>query len=224
LCGSGIEALERFLTDFPPLPEPTRAINLNEHCTSIGLMLTGTFLQVEWATHETLKHLYGGGYEIATLYGDGFRKVDDITYLFWTAELTENPTGVKVVPRRAFRYAYCGDLLRIRSVTLIPTRQGFSGSDTLFAVPPIYRDLTADEDRDVTRPAFDTTWLCNYFLVHSGATIKVITCAIDYRYTDRKRLVNFTEIPNGIALNVHGQFLHREGERILTVLGLHKPS
>ena len=63
-------------------------------------------------TLVNLKHLYGGGYEIATILNQKFAKVDDITYLFW---------GASVDAREAF-----GLVGSLRKHVAIPTTTTYS--------------------------------------------------------------------------------------------------
>ena len=78
--------------------------NLREWEQAIGccLQMTGYWLQLEIATLQSLKKLYGGGYEIATFINDKYRKVDKITYMFWHARIDGDGIRFAFAPTRRF--------------------------------------------------------------------------------------------------------------------------
>lgn len=63
--------------------------------------MSGLFLEDEMRTHESLYNYFGGGYEVATLGHRGFAKLDDLTYMFWDAEV--NGEQVKIKTAQSFQ-------------------------------------------------------------------------------------------------------------------------
>jgi len=168
LLGTGAEHFEKFLQNLPSLPPPSRQLNDLERSLSRGLMISGVFLSSEIATYESLSNYYGGGYEIASLFNGKFQKLDDITYLFWHGEITDKGIGMNL--HQVCKYSYIDDLLLIRAATLseFSTNSQLSIKQTVELVPPIYRDITLEESSAFYRPAFDSKWLCSYYLVPHG--------------------------------------------------------
>jgi hypothetical protein len=91
-------------------------MNALPQALGFGLHMSGVMLQMELATLASLQNSYGGGYEIAVSVEGRFRKLDDVTYLFWQATTDGPEVRVSRLPRQAFRYVYRDDLLVIRSV------------------------------------------------------------------------------------------------------------
>jgi hypothetical protein len=119
LLGSGLDDFEKFLLQTPKLAEADN-INMNalQRSVTFGLHMGGSLLRVELATPASLQKFYGGGYEIATSEMGKFKKVDDITYVFWWVAADGPKLRGGLAPSRVFRYSYKDDLLRIRAVAI----------------------------------------------------------------------------------------------------------
>ena len=199
LLGTGAEHFEKFLQNLPSLPLPSRQVNDLERSLACGLMVSGVFLSSEIATYESLLNFYGGGYEIASLFNGKFQKLDDITYLFWHGEITDNGIGMNL--HQVCKYSYVNDVLLIRAATLseFSTNTQLTIKQSVEVVPPIYRDVTFEELSSFYRPTFDSKWLCSYYLVpHGDSGIAV-----------------FTDIHNSIEGNAPIRFIEQDDQLII---------
>jgi hypothetical protein len=172
LIGTGVEHMEKFLQSLPKIADPSRQVNALEHALSFGLITTGSFLAHEIATLDTLLTHFGGGYEIASLVGGKFAKLDDITYLFWYGKIDEEGAGFNL--HQVYKHSYLDDLLLIRSASLseFSSEEGqMITRSAIDVIPPVYRDASAGDLKRIQelassrRPSFDSKWLCSYFIV-----------------------------------------------------------
>jgi|RhiMethySRZTD1v2_1073278.scaffolds.fasta_scaffold01336_19 hypothetical protein len=165
LLGTGSGHFEEVIQSLTSFPQPSRPINDLERALGHGLICSGVLLSAEIVTRESLLHFFGGGYEVASLIKGQFKKLDNITYLFWHGEISANGIGVNL--HQVCKYSYANDLLLIRAATLsaFSKESRLTIKQSIDVVPPIYRDAIAEELSSVPRPTFDSTWLCSYYLV-----------------------------------------------------------
>ena len=199
LLGSGTEHFEQFLQNLPSLPSPSRQTNDLERSLAYGLMISGVFLSREIATYESLLNFYGGGYEIASLSDGKFQKVDDITYLFWHGEITDNGMGMNL--HQVCKYSYFGDFLLIRTAifSIFSTKTRLTIKQSTEVVQPIYRDVQQGELRYFPTIDFNSKWLCNYYLIPNK---------------DRGIAV-FSDVHYSVEGNAPIRFIEKNGELII---------
>lgn len=216
LLGSGLDDFERFLLRTERLPE-TADIQMNvlQQSIGFGLQMGGSLLRIELESQVSLQKFYGGGYEIAVSEMGKFKKLDDITYVFWWVDTDGTELRGGLVPSRVFRYSYNDDLLRIRSVAFVPDGAVTRACEQMFLVPPVYRDVRTDEQADISRPSLNARWLCNYFLVHFGDGRLAIYAKIAYQ-PQQKRWLRFDEFAGGVTVAVSEEFLKETGEQVLS--------
>lgn len=204
LLGSGAADVEQFLTGLKQLPDAMeREMNELEQSLAFAFYLTGSFLSLEQVTAESISKFYGAGYEIASLMGERFEKMGDVTYIFWKAIAHDGQPRLDKQPMQLFRYAYIGDMLVIRAFSVEGSGQSSRVRDDLHYVTPVYRDATPTEqswvDTPATAPAppLDAPWLCNYILVlFPNDKIGVLTLAY-FKGQGEDRWVRITETPVG---------------------------
>lgn len=103
------------------VPEKIELGGLNsfERAIILALTLSGTLTNEELSTQSNLDSFYGGGYEVCTWRKDAFRKIEDITYLWWTLQAREvGSFALSKGPRRVLKYTYEDDLLVIYALDL----------------------------------------------------------------------------------------------------------
>ena len=194
LLGSGAADAESMLSKLQGIPEPsTREINDLERSILLGLILSGVLVGAEFSTHNTLSLYYGAGYEIASLVRGRFQKLRDVTYLFWCGEIDEKGMGLN--PYQVARYSYVDNLLLIRTATFnekeFNTGRLNVGQNT-YVVPPVYRLVTELQNKTITKPEFDSPWLCNYFVV-KHAENRIAVCANIYYSAQGDPPIRFLE-------------------------------
>lgn len=142
-----------------------------------ALALTGALLQTEIATHHSLHHYFGGGYELATLFNDGFRKIDDFTLLFFHCFVSREQLQMSQ-PDLVLKVAYRDDLLVIRTLRW----QDKILEDSLHAVSPLGHHIATLEDWP--RPPMESPFLCTYVFVQSEFEAPYILTRVDRLATD----------------------------------------
>jgi len=223
LLGSGLDDFEKFFQQTQRLPEADNraAMNALEQSIGFGLQMGGSLLRIELESPASLRQFYGGGYEIAVSELGKFKKLDDVTYVFWWVETDGPNLRGNLVPSRAFRYSYKQDLLRIRSVAFIPSGTKTIARQQLFLVPPVYRDVRPDEQVDQSLPPLNARWLCNYFLVRFGDG-RLAIFARSAHQPKEKRWIRFEDFPGGVGFAVSQEFLKEVGKEILRESGVIK--
>ena len=126
-----------------------------------------------------------------------------------------------LVPSRAFRYSYKDDLLRIRSVAMVPAGTRTIAREQLFLVPPVCRDVRPDEETDQSLPSLNARWLCNYFLVRFGDGQLAIYSKFAHQPLE-KRWLQFEDFAGGVKVAVSQEFLKDAGEEVLRASGVIK--
>ena len=225
LLGSGSDDVEQFLTGLKQLPNAMeREMNELEQSLGFALHLTGTFLSLEQMTAESISKYYGAGYEIASLMGDRFEKMGDVTYIFWKAIAHDGQLRLDKQPMRIFRYAYIGDMLVIRAFSFENSGQSLRARDELHYITPVYRDATPTEqswvDTPATAPApaLDARWLCNYILTTLPNDKVGILTLVCLKAQGEDKWVKITETPMGTdvrtEIEVSQEFLDLVGRQI----------
>lgn len=171
LLGTGSDQVAQFLQNFPGGHAiGTKEPNELGRALAYGLSISGSFLSLEIASRESLLNYFGAGYEIASLIDGKFQKLDNVTYVFWYGQMTDDGFGADL--HQVCKYSYINDVLAIRTETLSASNnETYQTKDrSLYAVLPVYRDLTQTESTDLPQlvsrpPSFDSKWLCNYFFL-----------------------------------------------------------
>jgi len=215
LLGSGLDELEKFLLQADQLPEANEIqTNVLQQSIGFGLMMAGTLLRIELERPTSLQHFFGGGYEIAVSERGEFKKLDDVLYAFWSVETDGIKVRGNLLPSRVFRYAYTDDLLRIRSVSFVGSRNATAVREQTFPVPPVYRDVRSHELTDTSRPSLNARWLCNYFLVRFSDGRSEIFIKIAHQ-PKNKAWIQFEDLAEGVQVAVSQTFLEELARGIL---------
>jgi hypothetical protein len=118
--GSGSNDIKPFFEELPEFPiPPKQKLSMQAVSNSFALSLSGLLLSIEIANRRSLLQFYGGGYEIVTAVEGNFRKLDDVTYLFWFVQVIDDKIGLSL--DRVFKYSYQDDVLIIRTEDLTPS-------------------------------------------------------------------------------------------------------
>ena len=178
--------------------------------------MSGGMIAEELRTAKSLQNYYGGGFELVTYNRGRLEKLDDITYVFWTAN--EETDGWNISPPRAvIKLSYKSDILIIRSVKLqagTPMNQQVT-SDVFYPISPVYRTIREEEITADWLPDLNSTVVCHTVTMFGqGGTVQ------QYLRTDYG-----TEVENTIrfehdgwrlkALEIHGRLWHSLAEGIL---------
>jgi hypothetical protein len=222
VLGSGAQ---RF-SDLPesgslPIP-PTRELNKLELAVSIGVSLAGASLGAEIASPQSLLQYYGGGYEIASLFDGKFRKLDDVTYLFWYGEITT--AGLTVSLHHFCKYSYVNDVLLIRVMRspkfVDENHQKVDeivqcSDPAIYVVSPIYRQVEREELGTFQVPSFNSKLLCNYFFTRYSSKKGVGVHSVVYILGDDRSPIEFIENGTKLSLNVNKEWLNEHLQKLI---------
>ena len=205
LIGSGTNAMASHIANYSEIPtHETIQLNPANRAVLCGFTLAGRLLNDEIHTGANLVDLFGGGYELATISGGKFVKVDDVTYVYWQARYaSDGEIYLTDTPKRVFRYAYKGDLLVLRAWE--PTSP-VTFSQTLYLIPPVYRVAAPEERVNLPEPDMNATWLCNYVVVHADGKRPWIATSITHR-PDPTKLIHFFKHQGEFVFRVEPAFL-----------------
>jgi hypothetical protein len=186
VIGSGAESVINYVQNVSVLPAPpTDSFVVPAVLTMMGI--SGSLLSSEIQSDASLRNLFGGGYEIATIVGDGFRKIEDITYLFWNAEITGSRVDISY-PHRSFQISYIDDCLLIRVDSMKK-----DGGVTIYPVAPIYKYLDIDDFVGLVPSSLNSKFICHYFSFRDLHGQNVILLRAEYVGQDGPTFVRFME-------------------------------
>jgi hypothetical protein len=192
IAGVGVDAFAQLLLDLPPSYEAIRGTpNALGEAVLKTLLLTGLLLHLEIGTRENLRTFYGGGYELASLIRGRFSKIDDVTYVFWSADVRSEGVWLNM-PHAYLKFAYKDDALLIRSLRTKPNpKTGRQTLDESLHVVPNYSGL-AREWTINDQPSMNSRFVCNYIFVDSRGHKLAVRCHVDFEPTG-SRIVRFDE-------------------------------
>jgi hypothetical protein len=130
--------------------------NLEERAKTANLCLVAQLLGKERFTLNTIKRLWGGGFEIIYYDGAGFRKFDKMTYLVWHAKVNDQE---ELIPNISLilHCEYCENVLYIRS---------FSGGEKLlYKIPTIDSQDKPALDELPMQDSFDSNTIAHCYVV-----------------------------------------------------------
>lgn len=180
IAGTGTDAVAQLLSDLPPSFQATRGTpHAFEEAVVKTLVLTGILLHLEIGTRESLRTFYGGGYELASLIGRGFSKIDDVTYVFWYARVRSE--GVQLnIPHAYLKFAYKDDALLIRSFR--SKHNPDTGKETLEESFHVYPNFLspARQWSLKDRPNMISRFVCSYIFVDNPPEPAEVLCHVDF--------------------------------------------
>jgi hypothetical protein len=130
----------------------------------------------ETATGSTLQRAFGGGYEIATLWGDELLKIDRILYANWHYDLAM-PDKVTLV--QFSHFAYIGDFLVVRVARL-----DFNQDPILIephVIAPIGSSPSKVPNDELSQLSFDYRWISNTVCVIADGKYVATHCTVGQR-------------------------------------------
>lgn len=213
MAGSGCDILTRELhfLDLKSLIADVETTD-GHRALAVTVGFIGKLLLEELLTGKTLNALFGGGYEIAGWMGQRFAKLEDVTYLFWSAKTyKDGKIEVSKFPFRGFKYSCQEDLLLIQ--TFDTTESPSRPSVEYFFISPIYREYHPSEVRIPARPSFDAPILCNLVFVEAESGE---TSALSFvHFVPRgHEWIKFRYEESRFILSVHDNFYRMISEKV----------
>ncbi|HLO62555.1 MAG TPA: hypothetical protein VK165_06275 [Azonexus sp.] len=126
----------------------------------------------------TLRHMFGGGYEVAIFADGAFCKLGDMTFVIWEADVTD---GIRLShPQLILKQQYWNDILLIRSARIKTNDSKLELFDQQFhSVLPMYGVSKDIETEELLKLSLQSDLTCHCFFVRENEGLAL------YFYIDR---------------------------------------
>lgn len=170
LSGTGAEATHGFLEtlngqEYPP------GMNALEKAVATALFASTHMIGNELIRPEVLLNYFGGGAEIVSLVKGKFRKVGEITYIFWYVKENKDQSINFRWPKIALKFTYHEDFLLIRRVTFdeeVNPLEPKCDDHRVDIVEPVHQSLDISRVKHLPIPSFNSRWTCHFILVEEN--------------------------------------------------------
>lgn len=211
IIGSGSEFLVDIIKNFS-FPSFPNNYNPQFNAISSGLSLTGMSLCKEIGDYESLLNYYGGGYELVSIFGNKFRKVNNYLLIIWHVASDEDKNYF--YPAQICKYLYFNDVLLIRVFRHIDwTRdmQKKEFKESRYYVNPIYRDVSREEERTFVVPPLNSTVTLNCVLTQNSQEKKFDFHSFVIPEDIEKPFIKFhnSDDSSAIRFSVDGKFIEK---------------
>lgn len=183
-----------------------------------GLEYAGALLNFELATQQSLLSYFGVGYDLLTFVNGKFQKVDDITYLFWIRDISNEEKSISL--SHLAKNAYADDVLLIRSARVhhFEKENIKALEENIFVIDPAYREITATEIKKLVKPSYNSNFICSYFLNRNDDTgyLTIFTCIENVN--SGKPSIEFAQNDNEIDIRIEKGWLNNFQAHILSRL------
>jgi len=215
-CPSALEPFSPSALELMPSSDPSQ-VTATHKAVAAALAVSGVLLTEELSRGTDDLRSYGAGYEIIYAEQSGFRKLDDVTFALWTADIRQlKQVAVSKGPLHVCKYSYINDLLVIRSLATDPGQKPGSYRHSTDYVGPVYRSYTQDEvDTALASPlpSFNSKWLCNYFVV-GGLQRPLVLSLVNCRSSTSPKYLQFDDFGGGTQIAVHQGFMQSVADHI----------
>jgi len=117
---------------------------------------------------EVLLNYFGGGAEIVSLVKGKFRKIGEITYVFWYVKENKDKIINFRLPKMALKFTYHEDFLLIRRGTFDESENPCAvkcDDHRVDIIEPIHKSFDISHIKDLPIPSFNSRWTCHFILV-----------------------------------------------------------
>lgn len=206
LIGSGAEVFEKMLGNYQWVHGSSRGVDVERgEFLSTSMMFAGMLLELELRSRPTSLHCYfGGGYEVVLGEAGAFRKLDDVTHVYWKILVTEDGVGI-TQPFYIQKQFYRGAALMIMPIRFAQNKadraQGFGGEVYVVQEPGQLLDVQEISEADL--PSYNSCNTCHYFI--QDETARVFT-RFQYREDTKDNDLIVVESDAGYQLNIRKSF------------------
>lgn len=141
VSGTGDKTLIRMMQHLEQIEiEHSTTPNLFDKVLASSLNVISSLLPMSFYNHESLFNYFGGGYEIAYLSNEGFKKLDNIAYIFWSV-IAYGPDDIMLpFDSQVFHYAYQGESLFLNAIR-VSTKNSTGFDDIKIVENSVYEIL-----------------------------------------------------------------------------------
>ncbi len=178
-------------------------------CLSTTCAFAGMLLELELKKSPTsLLNFFGGGYEVALFDEGSFRKLDDVTHVYWNVQVSEKGVGI-TQPFHIRKQFY-----RDANLMIMPVRFVRDGAKTGIVHQELYvvqepggtlkrEDVSVDD-----LPSLNSRHTCHYFI--QGEAAQVFT-RVQYRERPEDNDLTIKETATGLQLKIRKRFFNEIG-------------
>jgi hypothetical protein len=206
LIGSGAEVFEKMLGNYQWVNGNSRGLDVERgEFLSTSMMFAGMLLELELRNMPTSLHCYfGGGYEVVLGEAGAFRKLDDVTHVYWKIQVSEEGVGI-TKPFHIQKQFYRGTDLMIMPIRFSQNnadRTQVFGNE-IYVVQEPGQLLDVQEINKVDLPSYNSCNTCHYFI--EDETARVFT-RFQYREDTKDNDLLIVESETGYQLNIRKSF------------------
>jgi hypothetical protein len=173
LQGSGVSAIREFVNLWGAGERRERGeVNAAARALSTGFSMAGMLLRAELqggVSAPTLLSMFGGGYEVAAFINGAFRKVGNLTFLIWSANVSAQ--GVELtLPQLIVKQIYSGDELLLRSARVeMENEQLHLVDEQGHIISPMFESDVQATEAELLGISYDSPLLCHCIIVEGSA-------------------------------------------------------
>jgi hypothetical protein len=178
-AGTGAHVLRDFAEVVALSPFATTGqVGTGEMAVSTALFLAGFLLRAELHGGDaapTLRCMFGGGYEVASYLNGEFRKVGELTFVVWEAQVVDDVVKISL-PQLLLKQQYLHDVLLLRSARIKENGGHLEVFDEqCHAVLPMYEVSQKILAEDLLKVSLQSRLLCHCFLVRNDKDVWIYT-------------------------------------------------
>ncbi len=139
--------------------------------------------------------------------GNRFVKVRDVTYLFWSGNVSDEDVSLSLAVVN--KLTYVNDVLLIRSAKIetIDIENKRMINDQLFIVDPVYRESNKEEREKFLKPSYNSNFICNYFLYQKKGSELLYTFTSIENVNQSKPSIEFMQTDDTINIQFEKSWL-----------------
>ncbi|WP_323161670.1 hypothetical protein [Pseudomonas fluorescens] len=207
LISNGAEVFEELLGKYQWMPGASGGVEADRgEYLSTTMMLAGMLLELELKNKAISLHRYfGGGYEVVFGEAGAFRKLDDVTYVYWNMQVTGDGVGI-TKPFYIQKQFYRDGNLVIMPIRLSsggPAQNAIVG-DEVYVVQEPGGGKRMEDLNPADLPSYNSRNTCHYFI--EGETTRVFT-RFQYRKDPKENDLTIVESGAGKQLKIRKSFL-----------------
>jgi len=218
LLGSGSEDIYEFLKRNQNLPKRYSGMNDSEYALSYALSVSGFLLLSEIRNMDSLKHYYGGGYEIV-MFNDGeFQKVGDISFVFWNSSIHGKKVNLGLY--KIIKLSYGNHLMFLQVASPGGDGPDFHISKSnfgLYIVPPIDRTVVQQEISALRLPELNSKYTCHFIIYDKGNNNLDVIARIEKTVREEKRTFSIEHKYPALIINLTDRFWSDLKSEILNI-------
>lgn len=220
LQGTGSGAIKELVEIWKGLEVRTAGeVNSAVKAIATGFSMSSMLLRAELhggAGAQTLRTMFGGGYEVASFFNGAFQKAGGLTFLIWRAQVTAE--GVRLAPPELLlKQSYLNDVLMLRSARVVSEGQAAPKlvDEQRHMIFPMYEVREKPTQHDMAAISFQSPFLCHCFMVNGiEPDDLMIYTKVQQTEPTSMSTVRIEDAEGRFVMSFHNQFLSETAKSI----------